>query len=176
MSVPAGSDMAVRPAASKSHKCHSPLTMFTKQVSRSGGGLDPHRGRRGGAGRANSKKDLVMGPIEVFVPYTCPATWARGSCRRDPYTRRARPLCGRGSSPPPRRTRCLGERGRTRRPASSTTRRRARTSSEEQEPLAAEEIREGDACGWAPSATTPSCQTTPPPPSGDLRNSQVRPI
>jgi hypothetical protein len=69
MSVPAGSDMAVRPAASKSHKCHSPLTMFTKQVSRSGGGLDPHRGRRGGAGRANSKKDLVMGPIEVFVPY-----------------------------------------------------------------------------------------------------------
>src|SRR6266498_2581322 len=43
--------------------------MFTKQVSRSGGGLDPHRGRRGGAGRANSKKDLVMGPIEVFVPY-----------------------------------------------------------------------------------------------------------
>jgi hypothetical protein len=47
----------------------SGLTMFTKQVSRSGGGLDPHRGRRGGAGRANSKKDLVMGPIEVFVPY-----------------------------------------------------------------------------------------------------------
>jgi hypothetical protein len=45
------------------------LTMFTKQVSRSGGGLDPHRGRRGGAGRANSKKDLVMGLIEVFVPY-----------------------------------------------------------------------------------------------------------
>jgi hypothetical protein len=45
------------------------LTMFTKQVSRSGGGLDPHRGRRGGARRANSKKDLVMGPIEVFVPY-----------------------------------------------------------------------------------------------------------
>jgi hypothetical protein len=38
-------------------------TMFTKQVSRSGGGLDPYRGRGGGAGRANSKKDLVTGPI-----------------------------------------------------------------------------------------------------------------
>jgi hypothetical protein len=30
----------------------------------------PHRDRRGRAGRANSKKDLVTGPIEVFVPYT----------------------------------------------------------------------------------------------------------
>ena len=26
----------------------------------------PHRGRRGGAGRANSKKDLVTGPIRGF--------------------------------------------------------------------------------------------------------------
>ena len=29
----------------------------------------PHRGRRGGAGRANSKKDLVTGRIRVSVPF-----------------------------------------------------------------------------------------------------------
>jgi hypothetical protein len=29
----------------------------------------PHRGRRGGAVRANSKKDLVTGPIRVSVPF-----------------------------------------------------------------------------------------------------------
>jgi hypothetical protein len=41
-------------------------TMFTKQVSPPADGLIPHRGRRGGAGRANSKKDLVTGPIRGF--------------------------------------------------------------------------------------------------------------
>jgi hypothetical protein len=44
-------------------------TMFTKQVSHPVDGLDPHRGRRGGAGRANSKKDLVTRPIPGFL---CP--------------------------------------------------------------------------------------------------------
>jgi hypothetical protein len=41
-------------------------TMFTKQVSRPVDGPDPHRGRGGGAGRANSKKDLVTRPIRGF--------------------------------------------------------------------------------------------------------------
>jgi len=41
-------------------------TMFSKQVSRPVGGWIPHRGRRGVAGRANSKKDLVTGAIRVF--------------------------------------------------------------------------------------------------------------
>jgi hypothetical protein len=40
--------------------------MFTKQVSRPVDGLDPYRGRRGREGRANSKKDLVTGPIRGF--------------------------------------------------------------------------------------------------------------
>ena len=39
------------------------LTMFTKQVSGLVDILIPHRGRRGGAGRANWKKDLVRRPI-----------------------------------------------------------------------------------------------------------------
>jgi len=52
-----------------SHGVRCSLTMFTKQVSRPVDGPVPHRGRRGGAGRANSKKDLVTDPIRVAVPY-----------------------------------------------------------------------------------------------------------
>jgi len=44
--------------------------MFTKQVSGLVDGLDPHHGRRGAAGRANSKKDLLTGLIRVSVPFT----------------------------------------------------------------------------------------------------------
>jgi hypothetical protein len=44
-------------------------TMFTKQVSRPVDNLDAHRGPRGRAGRADSKKDLVTAQSEVFVPY-----------------------------------------------------------------------------------------------------------
>ncbi len=43
-------------------------------MSRPVDSLDPHRDRRGRAGRANSRKDLVTGPIEVFVPYTIQGT------------------------------------------------------------------------------------------------------
>src|SRR6266545_499458 len=41
-------------------------TMFTKQVSRSWTVWIPYRGRRGREDRANSKKDLVTGPIRGF--------------------------------------------------------------------------------------------------------------
>ena len=41
-------------------------TMFTKQVSRPVDSPIPRRGRGGAAGRANSKKDLVTGPIRGF--------------------------------------------------------------------------------------------------------------
>jgi hypothetical protein len=41
--------------------------MFTKQVSRRGG-QSPDHGRGGGAGRANTKKDLVTSPIGVSAP------------------------------------------------------------------------------------------------------------
>src|SRR6266540_1266470 len=73
----------------------------------------PHRGRRGGAGRANSKKDLVTDPggSEVFVPYssvvsafTCLATVPGGNNPGSP--RRPDPGPGShirtGSNPPMR--------------------------------------------------------------------------
>jgi hypothetical protein len=44
--------------------------MFTKQVSRPVDNLDAHRGPRGRADHADSKKDLVTAQSEVFVPYT----------------------------------------------------------------------------------------------------------
>ena len=43
--------------------------MFTKQVFRRGG-QSPDHGRGGGAGRANTKKDLVTSPIGVSAPHT----------------------------------------------------------------------------------------------------------
>jgi hypothetical protein len=44
-------------------------TMLTKQVSGRSDGVDTHRDHRARASRANSKKDLVTGPIRVFVPH-----------------------------------------------------------------------------------------------------------
>jgi len=54
----------------------------------------PHRGRRGGAGRANSKKDLVTGPIQgscalhdaVLEEWAreSSATWTCPSCGAGP--------------------------------------------------------------------------------------------
>jgi hypothetical protein len=51
-------------------------TMFTKKVSGLVDGLDPHHGRGGAAGRANSKKDLLTGLIRVSVPFTL-EEWCR---------------------------------------------------------------------------------------------------
>jgi len=53
------------PAVRHGGQCR--LTMFTKQVSRRGG-QSPDHGRGGGAGRANTKKDLVTSPIGVSAP------------------------------------------------------------------------------------------------------------
>ncbi len=55
-------------------------SMFTKQVSRPMDGLDPpNRARRGGAGRANSKKELVSGPIRGICALQ---VWPTGGDRR----------------------------------------------------------------------------------------------
>jgi hypothetical protein len=59
---------AVRHAASKSHGCHSPRTMFTKQVSRPVDSLDPPSWLRRRRRSSDSKKDLVRHPIRG-VPY-----------------------------------------------------------------------------------------------------------
>ena len=48
------------------HGARYGLTMFAKQVSRRWIVAMPRRGRGGAAGRANSKRDLVTGPIRGF--------------------------------------------------------------------------------------------------------------
>src|SRR4029453_7169432 len=52
----------------------------------------PHRGRRGGAGRANSKKDLVMGPIRGFCALQAFSSWSCDTLPRpvSPRTRRTK--------------------------------------------------------------------------------------
>jgi hypothetical protein len=55
----------------KRHQCHSPPIMFTKQVSRPmDGPRSPHRCRRGGAGRANSRETWSRARSEFSVPFT----------------------------------------------------------------------------------------------------------
>jgi hypothetical protein len=49
-----------------SHGVRYGPTKFVKQVSCGWTVWIPHRGRRGEAGRANSKKDLLTGPIRGF--------------------------------------------------------------------------------------------------------------
>jgi hypothetical protein len=55
-----------------SHGVRCRPTMFTKQVSRRVDSPDPHRGRGGAGGRANSNKDLVTGPIRGFCALQVP--------------------------------------------------------------------------------------------------------
>jgi hypothetical protein len=62
----------VRPAASKSHKCHSPLQCSRNRCLAGWTVPIPHRGRGGAAGRANSNKDLVTGPDPRFLCPTGP--------------------------------------------------------------------------------------------------------
>jgi hypothetical protein len=52
-----------------SHGVRCRPTMFTKQVSRPVDRLDLPFGRRAGACRANSRKDLVTARSEVLVPH-----------------------------------------------------------------------------------------------------------
>jgi len=61
-------------------------TMFRKQVSRPVDSLDPHRGPRGRADLADSKKDLVTARFEVFVPYRHPSGWSRGVAKIGLFT------------------------------------------------------------------------------------------
>ena len=60
-------------------------TMFTKRVSRPVDGLDPYRGRRGREGRANSKKDLVTGPIRGFCAPQPSRLRLKSSCPADAH-------------------------------------------------------------------------------------------
>jgi hypothetical protein len=74
-------------------------TMFTKQLSHRVGNLDPQIvAPRGRAGRANSKKDPVTGPIEGFVPHSLGS--ARGEALRTEARRRAQDV-GRPAEGPP---------------------------------------------------------------------------
>jgi hypothetical protein len=82
-----------------SHGVRCGLTMFTKQVSRPLDSPDPSRGRGGGAGRANSKEDLVTRPIrgfcalQVHSPSWLPRGAGRAISKKDLVSGPIRDLC-----------------------------------------------------------------------------------